>query len=249
MNSDHTHITTAWVDLDDTLIDFATNARTALTRMWHTQPILRHLFHTPEEWAEDYERHNMALWAQYDIGKITRQHLRMERFRLPLTLAGMPDAEARAVSLRFDPLYLDYLAEEKNLMPGAIPLLQHLKSRHLTIGILSNGFKEVQYRKIRSAGLEPYIDIVVLSDDIGVNKPDIRIYTHAMQRAADTNPSHHLMIGDNPDTDIAGAISAGWHAIWYHPQRAMPAHPCPEGAVEVAHLSQIPHLLASRFHI
>ncbi len=114
---------------------------------------------------------------------------------------------------RYDTLYLDYLAREKALMPGAIDLLRTIRDRGLRIGCLSNGFKEVQFRKIRTAGLEPWIDLVVLSDDIGVNKPDRRIFEYAMERSGDTDPTHHLMIGDNPDTDIRGALGAGWHAV------------------------------------
>ena len=81
------------------------------------------------------------------------------------------------------------------------------------IGVLSNGFTSVQHAKLTNTGLAPKIDLLVLSDDIGVNKPDTRIYRHAMERAADLEPSHHLMIGDNLSTDIRGALDSGWHAI------------------------------------
>ena len=203
---DLTDITTVWVDLDDTLIDFTTN---------------------------------LTLWAQYNVGRITRDYLRHQRFYLPLSEAGASEAEADTTARRFDTLYLDYLAREKALMPGAMDLLKYLRSRGMRIGCLSNGFKEVQYRKIRSAGLEPWIDIVVLSDDIGINKPDPRIFDYAMQRTADTHPRHHLMIGDNPTTDIAGARRAGWPAIWYHPRRAFPGVPCPPGATEITDLQEL----------
>lgn len=239
MPIDLTHISTVWVDLDDTLIDFTTNARTALTKMWHDEPQLQHYFPTPDIWAERYEDHNMALWARYNVGQITRDYLRLQRFLMPLTEAGMPSAEAEPLARQYDTLYLDYLAREKALMPGAMDLLEYLRSRGVRIGCLSNGFKEVQFRKIRNAGLEPWIDIVVLSDDIGINKPDRRIFDYAMQRTADTDPSHHLMIGDNPQTDIAGALASGWPAIWYHPRRAFPGIPCPAGALEVTDLREI----------
>lgn len=240
MKSDH--ITTVWVDLDDTLIDFTTNAAAALAAMWHEQPVLRRLFATPELWAERYEHHNQALWAQYSRAEIERDYLRMERFRRPLAEAGLPDHEARQLSTAYDPYYLDLLAQGKALIPGAIELLRWLRSQGYTIGVLSNGFKEVQHRKIRNAGLEPYIDIVVLSDDIGINKPDPRIYQYAMQRTGATDPASHLMIGDNPDTDIAGAIASGWHAIWYLSPRAHISQQerCPAGAITVRHLSDIP---------
>lgn len=236
---DLTDITTVWVDLDDTLIDFTTNSHSALIKMWHDEPILQRLFASPELWAERYEDHNLTLWAQYNVGRITRDYLRHQRFYLPHSEAGASEAEADTTARRFDTLYLDYLAREKALMPGAMDLLKYLRSRGMRIGCLSNGFKEVQYRKIRAAGLEPWIDIVVLSDDIGVNKPDPRIFDYAMQRTADTHPRHHLMIGDNPATDIAGARRAGWPAIWYHPRRAFPGVPCPPGATEITDLQEL----------
>lgn len=239
MTPDRKNITTVWIDLDDTLIDFTTNARTSLVRMWHDEPVLQRHFITPEIWAECYESHNVALWSRYSTGDITREYLRLQRFLRPLTEAGMERTEARQLAIRYDTLYLDYLAREKALMPGALALLQWLRDKGLRIGCLSNGFKDVQFRKIRTAGLEPWIDLVVLSDDIGINKPDRRIFDFAMAQSGDTDPTHHLMIGDNPATDIAGALAAGWSAIWYHPERAFAGSPCPPGATEVTDLHKI----------
>ncbi len=239
MNYNGFDIDVVWVDLDDTLIDFTTNAHTALVGMWNDEPLLQRLFAAPDVWAECYEHHNLALWAEYNVGNITRNYLRMERFRRPLVEAGMNDADAREVSVRFDPLYLDYLAMGKALMPGAIELLEALRKSGVKIGVLSNGFKEVQFRKIRNTGLDPYIDIVVLSDDIEVNKPDIRIYNYAMMRSECEDCSRHLMVGDNPDTDIKGAVNAGWHAIWYHPERCTDSTTCPDGAIEIRNLREV----------
>lgn len=232
-------LTTVWVDLDDTLIDFKTNAHSALWRMWADEALLQRLFASAEVWAQRYEVYNMALWAEYNMGRITREFLRMERFRRPLAEAGLGDAQAREVSARYDVVYLDYLAREKALMPGAMQLLERLRNGGVRIGCLSNGFKEVQYRKMHTAGLDGKIDLTVLSDDIGVNKPDRRIFDYAMQRSGDTAPGHHLMIGDNPETDIGGALAAGWGAVWYHPERAYRGVACPVGAVEVGSLDEI----------
>lgn len=232
-------LTTVWVDLDDTLIDFTTNAHSALCRMWADEPLLQRLFDSAEVWARRYEEYNMALWAEYNVGRISREFLRMERFRRPLAEAGLGDAQAREVSARYDVLYLDYLSTEKAQMPGAMRLLERLRKCGVRIGCLSNGFKEVQYRKMHAAGLDGKIDLTVLSDDIGVNKPDRRIFDYAMQRSGDADPEHHLMIGDNPETDIGGALAAGWGAVWYHPGRAYRGVACPAGAVEVGSLDDI----------
>lgn len=239
-------LTTIWVDLDDTLIDFHTNAAAALTAMWREEPLLERLFASPELWADRYEHFNLALWDRYNRGEIERDYLRMERFRRPLAEAGLPDAEARATSVRYDPLYLGLLAQGRALMPGAMELMKWLRTRAVTIGCLSNGFKDVQFRKIRTAGLEPYFDLVVLSDDIGVNKPDRRLFDYAMQRAGDTDPSRHLMIGDNPSTDIAGALGAGWYALYYKPGATPSADALPApgaGAVTIGRLVEAEPLL------
>lgn len=217
MNYNNRDIKVAWVDLDDTLIDFHANSRRALARVYRDYS-LDSLWADADSWTECYEKHNRALWALYSQGEITRPYLRMERFTRPLTEAGMPADRAERLSAELDTVYLDYLALEKELVPGAKELLHLLRSRGLTIGVLSNGFKEVQHRKINSAGLTDLIDLTVLSDDIGVNKPDVRLYRHAMECSGEPDPQAHIMIGDNPDTDIAGALAAGWSAILFDPE-------------------------------
>lgn len=224
MKFENSDIRVVWIDLDDTLVDFHTNSRRALRQLFDTQN-LAPLFGTHGHWTECYETYNHALWDKYNRALITREQLRTDRFAMPLQEAGVPEKEAIELSARFDPLYLDFLAQEKALVPGAIELLERLRTEGVTIGILSNGFKEVQFKKLNNTGLMPYIDIVVLSDDIGVNKPDVRLYRHAMERIGISDPEAHLMIGDNPSTDIAGALAAGWHAMLLS-DAPSPAQPC-----------------------
>ena len=99
--------------------------------------------------------------------------------------------------------------------PGAKTLLDTLAAKGYKIGVLSNGFKEVQYDKLRSAGVLEMIDCMVLSDEIDVNKPDKRLFDYALQKAG-TTAAESILIGDNPDTDIKGAINAGWKAIFFN---------------------------------
>jgi HAD hydrolase, family IA, variant 1 len=166
----------------------------------------------------------------------------MERFRLPLTEAEVADEIARAMSARMDTVYLGYLADASTLLPGALPLIDSLKQMGLPVGILSNGFTEVQEHKLQVTGLDKMIDIMVLSDEIGINKPNVRLFEHAMKRAGQTRPSAQLMIGDNATTDIAGAISAGWNAILY--DRSLPLlHTKGKGYHMVSALEHIPFLL------
>lgn len=203
-----------WLDLDDTLIDFHTNSRVALGILYRRQGLDR-FYPTPQEWIETYEKHNKMLWERYALNQISQEFLRLDRFATPLR-GAWSDSEERLeeFSRRLDPLYLDLLASQKQLVDGAVQLLESLRTANYKIGVLSNGFTRVQHRKLEVTGLDKKVDLVVLSDDIGVNKPDTRLFMHAMERAGDEEPAHHLMIGDNPVSDIGGAVNAGWKGIF-----------------------------------
>ena len=204
----------AWVDLDDTLWDFYGNSRIALGRLYCDYDLSR-WFADEASWIECYEHHNHELWNLYNHAEIRKDYLMTQRFLRPLVQAGSPLAEE--YSRQFDHEYLDRLAECRGLIDGAIELLERLHCEGWATGILSNGFTEVQHRKIRNSGLAPYIDFVVLSDEIGINKPDVRIYRHAEQ-VSGSDAAHCVMLGDNPDTDIAGALAAGWRATLFIPR-------------------------------
>ena len=111
-------------------------------------------------------------------------------------------------------IYLDRLASQSIAIEGSHATLAELKRRGLHTGVVSNGFSGVQERKLKNAGLE--VDVVVLSDEIDINKPDRRLFDYALQKAGATK-KESLMVGDNPSTDILGALSAGWQAILFDP--------------------------------
>lgn len=225
-----------WFDLDDTLIDFTSNASAALRRLYADYDLGR-WFTTAGRWVEIYERHNVALWEAYARGAISQPKLRLDRFLLPFREAGADEATAMDFARRFDTLYLDYLAEETRLVEGCREVVGALRNAGYRIGILSNGFTEVQHRKIANCGLTALIDLVVLSDDIGVNKPDRRLYEYASAKAGAVKPEENLMVGDNRSTDIAGAVGAGWNAIWF--DRHATGLDAPDGATAIRRLAEL----------
>ncbi len=241
MKYDGQQIDMVWIDLDDTLIDFKGASRIALRKVYDEERLDR-FFSSPKAWEMAYEQHNYHLWQLYSGAKVDQPTLRMERFRLPLVEADVADDIARAMSARMDPVYLQYLADASTVLPGAIELIDTLKGTGVPVGILSNGFTEVQNRKLQVTGLDKMIDLMVLSDEIGINKPNAGLFEHAMKRARQSSSSAQLMIGDNATTDIAGAISAGWNAILY--DRSLPLlHTRGQGYHIVSDLGQIPFLL------
>lgn len=241
MNSEnYIAIEWVWIDLDDTLWDFRANSREALAIVYR-QEGLSEYFADVDTWLNAYIECNKALWTLYNQGQISKEYLMMERFRHVLSEAGCQAPYDKVLARHLDRVYLECLGQLGTLVPGARELLVYLRDKGYKIGVLSNGFREVQHNKLRSAGIDGLVDLVVLSDDIGINKPDPRLFTHAAGRAG-TSPQHSLMIGDNPDTDIAGAIRSGWHSIYFN--RDGRQQSLPEGTtIEITSLQQAMELL------
>lgn len=226
-----------WLDLDDTLWDFKANSVTALAILFEREHDLPRYFGDADKWIKAYQQCNHQLWEEYNGGLISKEYLMLERFRRPLSDAGCQAPFEKVLARHLDRAYLDLLGDMTALVPGAVSLLSYLRNRGFGIGILSNGFREVQYRKLRSSQIDHMIDLVVLSDDIGINKPDTRLFEYAADKAATTS-DRCTMVGDNPDTDIAGALRAGWHAIYFN--RDGSAEPCRyQEAVTITALHQL----------
>lgn len=199
------------IDLDDTLWATFINNKRSLEELY-TALSWGQYFVSFEDFFDSYYRVNVSLWERYNKGEISKEYLSIERLRRPLHPHITLDEEAWK---RIDKDFLNLVRTKTELCPNALPVLRYLKERY-SICILSNGFKEVQYDKIDHSGLSPYIDHIVLSDDVGVHKPDKRIFEIAMQQIGATT-SDTLMIGDSYASDIVGASNAGIGSIWYNP--------------------------------
>ena len=225
-----------WFDLDDTLMDFRANSLAAL-RMTYEECGLDRYFPTCDQWTECYQKYNHALWDRYNKAEISQDYLRLHRFLDPINECSTVSESEFAVQARhMDTLYLSLLAGQKVMVPGAMDLVGYLRAHAYNIGILSNGFCDVQHRKLHAVGLDVLVDAVVLSDDIGVNKPDPRLYRHAMERVGDMCPEGHLMIGDNPMTDIEGARLSGWRRVLFDPSAS---------GMSVSHEGVVTHSLSA----
>lgn len=210
-----------WFDLDDTLWDMTGNSDIALRILYERDAAVRRAYghRGMQAWSDCYHEVNARLWRQYDSGDISRDTLRLERFALPLQAGGLSRAEAEEASRRLDGDYLLHLGNCEATIDGAREAVAALRDAGVPMGIVSNGFREVQYRKLRSAGLDGIFNPIVLSDDVGINKPDPQFFHNAC-RIAGVTPARCVIIGDNARTDIAGALQAGWGAaVWYDDHR------------------------------
>lgn len=204
------HYQVLFIDLDNTLYDFTGNSREAYRAVYSLLDYDR-WFDSFEHYYSIYEEYNLQLWALYAEGKITKDKLNAERYAHPLRVMGVHDAEF--VGARFWDEAMKRLPLGSRLMPHAREVLEYLRPRY-RMYILSNGFTELQSRKMHSAGIESHFDGVILSEDIGVNKPNPEIFYHAL-RVAGVGASEALMIGDNLEVDIAGASRVGIDQVYY----------------------------------
>ena len=200
-----------FIDLDDTLYDFSTNSVNAYREVYALMDYDR-WFHGFDHYYEIYWERNRQLWVLYADNKMTKDELNAERYTHPLRVMGVPDADA--IGARFWEESMKRLPMGTRLMPHAREVLEYLRPRY-RLYILSNGFAELQSRKMQSAGIDRYFNGVVLSEDIGVNKPHREIFEHAL-RVAGVTADRALMIGDNYEVDIKGARGAGIDQVYYN---------------------------------
>ncbi len=206
-----------FIDLDDTIWDFRANSMLALRQVYDEFELNREI-PDYERFRSCYTAANHELWELYHHNKVTKEFLIVERFARPFREEGSRLSNDAEFLSRLNARYLNVLAEQKTLVPGAIELLDYLTEKGYPLYILSNGFTEVQSRKLESGGIAHYFKRLILSDEIGITKPDRRLFDYALRQIG-AEPSEVLIVGDNYDADILGAINAGWSAIYFNRNR------------------------------
>jgi len=199
-----------FIDLDDTLWDFHANAKDVLEEIYEEQKLSQH-FKNFEEYFRIYAKRNLELWELYGKGEITKEFLNVERFRHPLKHVGV-DNHKLAIETGIQ--FLEMLPIKTILIPYAKELLDYLYAKY-PLTIVSNGFVEVQYKKLRNSQLESYFAHVVLSEAAKALKPSKLIFEYALQ-LNNAKASETIMIGDSYEADIKGAQNAGIDQIFFN---------------------------------
>ncbi len=137
--------------------------------------------------------------------------MRNKRSKLFLGLLGIKEDYAEAIT----EIYIQRYPTMNIPVAGAVAVVKELKGT-FRLGVVSNGFPDAQYKKIEAIGLDSMISCVLLSEELGIRKPDPRIFLRAAQ-VLDVHPDECLFVGDSYSNDVVGAKSAGMHACWYNP--------------------------------
>ena len=211
-----------FLDWDDTIGDWTTAEHKALQDIYATYRLDR-LYPTFEDYLNAYKPYNLELWGMYGRGEVSKEKLHFERFYRPLLTGQQPIARsdlqqltanvenmAHEIGAEFLRLTNKYFC----LMPDADRVVKYLAAKY-PLTIISNGFKEVQYYKFEHSGLAKYFTHRLISEEVGINKPQPGIFEIALERNGVT-ADEAVMIGDSYSSDIAGAKAAGIDQIWIH---------------------------------
>ena len=209
-----------FIDWDDTIGDFIGAAKLALQEMYNKYR-LSDYFASHEEFVSLYKPHNIELWDKYGRDIVTKEYLSFDRFFYPLMHGSKggeklkaKDERQKAATLaeQLSEDFLNMTTAHFSLLEGAEDVVRYLANKY-PLTVVTNGFVEVQYEKFDKSGLRDCFTHIVLSEEVGCQKPNPRIFEEAL-RMNGLSAEDVVMIGDSWNSDIQGAINAGIDQIW-----------------------------------
>ena len=181
-----------------------------------------------------YQTVNLPLWVDYQDGKITATQLQHRRFQ------SWAD-KLKVTTQTLNSAFMTAMADICCLLPGAQELISALTGK-VNMGIITNGFTELQRVRLEKTGLKNVFSPVIISEQVGIAKPDVGIFEHALAYMGDLKREQVLMVGDNPHSDILGGMNAGFDTCWLNSENSA----LPEGikpSYQVTSLTQLQSLL------
>ncbi len=197
-------------DIDRTLWDFESNSVVVMRQLfdkYNLETLCQADFDT---YYAFYKTTNQQLWDLYSQGRIVKEFLHNQRFYYTLLHFKVDDM---ALSIRMANDLVDLIPLQTRLFPEVEDTLSYLQNRGYHLHIISNGFPEIQYNKLKNAEIFHFFKKIIISEEQGFTKPDIRIFKRALQLAG-AFLQDSLMIGDDYNADIVGAQNAGLDQVF-----------------------------------
>ena len=223
-------------DLDHTLWDFDTNARHTLSEIFTEFEMHIRITAPFDEFYKKYLHHNEILWNRYHNGFISAEELKWKRmWRTLLDFKIGDEVLAKNLSSRF----LEILPTKKEVFPHTFEILQYLKDKKYTLHLITNGFEKTQWSKLASSGMTHFFTHMITSETSNSLKPKKEIFEYALSKAG-ALLQESIMIGDNLEADIQGAINAGMDCIYVN---HITAGPSTLPTYTITHLQQLEEIL------
>jgi 2-haloacid dehalogenase len=224
----------SWVmfDADNTLFDFDEAEQQALAMTFDRLdlPFLA-------EYKSLYHRINAEIWSEFEQGQISSAALRVERFVRLFRAVGLGvDAES------FSRVYLVFLAQGAQLLPGAQEIIAALRDAGLRLALVTNGLRDVQRPRLKASALAGCFEAVIISEEVGVPKPEAGFFEAAFAQMGHPARSVVLLVGDSLSSDIRGGNLYGLDTCWYNPA-GRPADPRCPATFTISRLEQLAEIV------
>ncbi|SHN07414.1 YjjG family noncanonical pyrimidine nucleotidase [Flavobacterium xinjiangense] len=204
----NTNIKDVFFDLDHTLWDFDRNSELTFEAIFNKN----HPTIETKDFIEKYVPINQACWKLYQYDKITHAELRYNRLKHSFDAIDYIISDEEIDSIAND--YIRFLPDDNHLFEGAIELLDYLKPKY-NLHIITNGFADVQFKKLNNSKIGSYFHSITNSEMAGVKKPNPIIFRYALDLAK-AQKEFSIMIGDCLEADVQGALDAGLDAIFFN---------------------------------
>jgi len=209
------NIRAVFFDLDETLVDDDRCMREAITRTCttlgklHPQLEPNRLETTYAQVADEWWTNTGSVPRASGSGSTNGRDIRIEVWGKALTAYGLSDQD---MAVKAADIYAQERSAGYCLFPEVAEVLDTLRQK-FTLGIISNGPGSTQLEKFRVTGLAPFMDVVAISGELGVGKPDAGIFHKALQSAG-VKPGEAVHVGDSLTSDVAGAKGVGMYTVW-----------------------------------
>jgi putative hydrolase of the HAD superfamily len=192
-------------DLDHTLWDFEKNSDLAFQKIFKKQKIELNL----NNFLEVYKPLNLQYWKLYREEKVTKSELRYQRLKKTFDAVNYSISDILIDEIADQ--YIEFLPHFNYLFDGTFEILDYLKEKY-SLHIITNGFEEIQTKKMESSKISHYFNAIITSESVGVKKPNPKVFYHAL-KVAGAKQENSIMIGDSIEADVLGALNIGVDAI------------------------------------
>lgn len=197
-------------DLDHTLWDFEANAKLTMEELFQSLKLKERGIDDFDRFYKNYLLLNEKLWEQYRKGTISQNDLRFKRMWLALLEFKIADEK---LAMEMNSQFLDLLPSRTILFPYTKEILTYLQNKNYSLHLITNGFEKVQFCKLEHSGLTNFFKEVITSESSNSIKPKKEIFEFAFNKAR-ALPKESIMLGDNIEVDILGAMNVGMDQVF-----------------------------------
>ena len=208
----HMKIQHIFFDLDHTLWDFEKNSALTFQEILPASNITVDF----NMFIKTYIPINFSYWKKYRLEQVTKKDLKY--LRLKETFEALDYDVNDDIIHHLSEEYILKLPNYNNLFEGTFELLEYLQHKY-QLHIITNGFEEIQTKKMKKSGIYNFFDAIITSESVGVKKPNKKVFEYALEKV-NTTASNCIMIGDNLEADIEGALNCGIKAIHFNSENS-----------------------------